>query len=361
LLKSGTVFLPGPTEVRPKVLAAMQRQMIPHRGAEMRALVERATRRLQPLFGTRRPVYLLTCAATGTMEAAIRCGTRRRVLALVGGAFGERFARIAEQCGRDVTRVVVEPGGTVTPPMVEAALAGGEYDAVTAVHVETSTGVCTDVAGIGEIVRARDDVLFLVDGVASVGGAAVGMDAWHIDLLFTASQKALALPPGLAFVAASERLLTRARSLPDRGWYLDLVRVDELADRGELPGTPAISLLFALDRQLGLIEREGVNRRLTRHAAMASAVRGWLERTAACGVPVTSLAPPGEWAATVTCVVYPGDAPGVVARMRDAGFLIGGGYGELAAHTFRIGHMGDHTVRGVERMLGVLGQVLGAG
>ena len=361
MIKSGTVFLPGPTEVRPKVLAAMQRQMIRHRGAEMRLLVERAGRRLQPLFGTRRPVYLLTCAATGAMEAAVRCGTRRRVLALVAGAFGERFATIAEQCGRDVTRLVVEPGRTVTPLMVEAALERGGYDAVTAVHVETSTGVSADVAAIGEVVRRHGDVLFLVDGVASVGGAAVGMDDWHVDLLFTGSQKAIAIPPGLAFVAASERLLARARSLTDRGWYLDLVRVADLAERGELPGTPAIPLLFALDRQLELIEREGLNRRLARHAAMASAVRGWLQRMAACGVPVTNLAEPGEWAPTVTCIVYPGDAPRVVAQMREAGFLIGSGYGDLAPHTFRIGHMGDHTVRGVERMLEVLGGVVGEG
>ena len=94
---------------------------------------------------------------------------------------------------------------------------------------------------------------------------------------------------------------------------------------------------------------------------MASAVRDWLQRMAACGVPVTNLAAAGEWAPTVTCVVYPGDAPWVVARMREAGFLIGAGYGELAQHTFRIGHMGDHTVRGVQRMLDVLGRVVRGG
>lgn len=358
VLSHGTIFLPGPTEVRPEVLAAMQRQMLPHRGEEVRAMVERVSRRLGPLFGTARPVTVLTCAATGAMEAAVRCGTRSRVLALVNGAFGERFARVAELCGRQVTRLVAEPGLTVTPQIVAAALAGGRYDAVTAVHVESSTGASTDVAGLGAVVRAHEDVLLLVDGVSSVGGAPVGMDAWGVDLLFAGSQKALALPPGLAFVACSERLIARALTLPDRGYYLDLTRHDHLARAGQLAGMPALPLLFALDRQLELIEAEGVDRRLARHAAMALRVRRWVAHMATRGVPITVLATREERASTVTCVTYPGDARDVVEGARDEGYLIGAGYGDLAPHTFRIGHMGDHTLEGLEGLLGALRWVL---
>jgi aspartate aminotransferase-like enzyme len=355
-----TVYLPGPTEVRPEVLAAMQRQMIPHRGEEAAVLFERVCRGLQPLFGTTQPVYVATSAATGMMEAAIRSGTRRRVLALVGGAFGERFAAMAEACGREVTRLVVEPGRAVTPEAVEAALGDGHgYDAVTVTHVETATGACTDIAGIAERVRARDDVMLLVDGVTSVGGASVGMDAWGVDLVFSASQKALAVPPGLAFAACSPRLLERARTLPDRGMYLDLVRYDEAARRNAPISTPAMSLVYALEAQLRIVEREGLDARLQRHMSMARLVWRWVYDLAALGLPVTVLAPHGERAPTVTCVTWPGDAREVVTRMRDRhGILIGGGYGDLAPLTFRIGHMGEHTVAGVERVLALLSEEL---
>lgn len=355
-----SVYLPGPTEVRAEVLAAMQRQMIPHRGAEAVELFARVGRGLQPLFGTGRPVYVATCAATGMMEAAVRAGTRRRVLALVGGAFGERFALMAEACGREVTRLVVEPGRAVTPDMVEAALAdGGGYDAVTVAHVETSTGACSDVAGIAARVRAYDDVLLLVDGVTSVGGMPVAMDAWGVDLVFTASQKALALPPGLAFAACSERLLDRARTLPDRGMYLDLVRYDDHARRNEPVSTPALSLVYALDVQLQLMQREGLDVRVRRHMEMARLVWRWADELCALGTPVTVLAPHGERAPTVTCIGWPGDARAVVARMRDEhGILVGGGYGDLASRTFRIGHLGDHTVAGVGRVLAALSEIL---
>ena len=361
MLSHGTIFLPGPTEVRPEVLAAMQRQMLPPRGEEVRAMVERVSRRLGPLFGTERPVYPLTCAATGAMEAAVRCGTQSRVLALVNGAFSERFARVAELCGREVTRLVVEPGLAVTPQMAAAALSAGRFDAVTAVHVESSTGATTDVVGLGEVVRAHGEALLLVDGVTSVGGAAVGMDAWGVDLLFTASHQALALPPGMAFVACSERLIARARTIPDRGYYLDLVRHDHFARARELAGMPSLPLLYAADRQLELIETEGVDRRLARHAAMALRTRRWVAHTATRGIPITVLAAREEQASTVTCVTYPGDAREVVAGVRDEGYLIGGGYGDLAMHTFRIGHMGDHTLEGLEAMLGALGGVLARG
>jgi aspartate aminotransferase-like enzyme len=354
----GTFFHPGPTEVRPEILEALSRRMIPHRGTEMRDLLARVHPRLQSLFGTRRPVYVATCAATAMMEAGIRCGARRRVLALVSGAFGERFAQIAERCGREVSRLRTPAGAAVTAEQVSAALEHGEYDTVTAVQVETSTGVLTDIASIARLTREVPDTLLLVDGVSSVGGMEVAMDACGVDLLFSGSQKALALPPGLAFASCSDRLLERARSIPGRGMYLDLVRYDEFWQKGETSTTPAISLCFALDAQLEAIEQEGLQARFRRHAAMRATVERWVAHARARGLSVGLLAEEGVRAPTVSCLTYEGDARRIVAGVRERDVVIGGGYGELAQSTFRIGHMGDHTVEQVERALAMVEDVL---
>ncbi|HEX6966297.1 MAG TPA: alanine--glyoxylate aminotransferase family protein [Gemmatimonadaceae bacterium] len=352
-----TFFIPGPTQVRPGILAAMTRPMIPHRGAEMHAILGRVATRLQPLFGTTRPVYVATCAATAMMEAAIRNGVRRRVLSLVSGAFGERFARIAERCGREVERIVVPPGETVPASLVAERLTRGAFDAVTMVHVETSTGVIADVGAIAQLTRELPDTMLLVDAVSSVGGVRVEMDAWGADLLLSASQKALALPPGLAFAACSARLLDRARTLEDRGMYLDLVRYDEFWHKQETSTTPAISLIYALDAQLDTIARHGLDARFVRHARMAEAAWQWVSARREQGAHLGLLASPELRAPTVSCIRCD-DAPGVVAAMRERGYVLGAGYGDLAPTTFRIGHMGDHTVAGVEALLGVLDEVL---
>jgi aspartate aminotransferase-like enzyme len=340
--------------VRPEILAAMGRRMIPHRGPAMRELLARVHPLLQPLVGTSRPVYIATCAATGMMEAAVRCGTRRKVLSLVGGAFGERFARIAELCGREVTRVTVAPGDVVSAEQLAVALEHGTYDAVTAVHVETSTGALTDIGALARLTRDRPDTLLLVDAVSSVGGMPVHMDVWGADMVVFASQKALALPPALAFAACSPRAMERAASLADRGMYLDLVRYDEFWRRGETLGTPAVSVLFALDAQLEAIEKEGLGARFERHAAMRDAVSRWVDSARARELPVSIFTAAGVRAPTVTCLRYAGDTTQLLQAMRVRGYVIGGGYGDLAPRTVRIGHMGDHTVRGVQRLLTAL-------
>lgn len=324
----------------------------------MRELLARVYAALPPLFGTTQPVYVASGAATGMMECAIRCGTRARVLSLVAGAFGERFARIAEACGRRVTRLVVEPGDVVSADALRDALEHGEYDAVTAVHVETSTGAMADIASYGRAVAAREDVLLLVDAVSSVGGLEVAMDAVGADIVIAASQKALALPPGLSFVACSLRAMRRARELPDRGVYLDVVRMDEYWRQGETAGTPAIPQLYALDAQLAAIGREGVAKRYARHAAMAALVQRWVSESAERGSGVGILAREGARAPTVSCLTIDGDAPRLAHLMRERGFEVGAGYGALAASTIRIGHMGDHTVREVRALLGAMDEAL---
>ena len=328
----------------------------------MRALLGRVDAALPAIFGTTQPVYVASGAATGMMESAIRCGTRGRVLALVAGAFGERFARIAESCGRRVTRLVAEPGDVVSADALRDALEHGEYDAVTAVHVETSTGAMADIAAYGRAVGAHDDVLLLVDAVSSVGGAEVEMDAAGADVVLAASQKALALPPGLSFIACSPRAMARARELQDRGVYLDVVRMDEYWRQGETAGTPAIPQLYALDAQLAAIAREGLAKRYARHLAMAELVQGWVRERGARGAEgprVGILACEGLRAPTVSCLTIAGDAARFAHLLRERGFEVGAGYGALVASTVRIGHMGDHTPREVRALLGAMDDALG--
>jgi aspartate aminotransferase-like enzyme len=336
----------------------MSRPMIAHRSPEMRELLERVYAALPPLFGTTHPVYVGSGAATGMMESAIRCGARARVLSLVSGAFGERFARIAEACGHRVTRLVAAPGDSVSADALSDALEHGEYDAVTAVHVETSTGAMSDVAAYGRVLEGRDDVLLLVDAVSSVGGMKVEMDASRMDIVLSASQKALALPPGLSFIACSPRAMARARELPDRGMYLDVVRMDDYWRQGGTAGTPAIPQLYALDAQLAAIAREGLAARFARHRAMAAVVHEWAGGATASERGVELLAREALRAPTVSCLVVRGDAERLVQLLRERGFEVGAGYGALVATTIRIGHMGDHTVREVRQLLHALDDAL---
>jgi aspartate aminotransferase-like enzyme len=336
----------------------MTRPMIAHRSPEMHELLARVYAELPPLFGTTAPVYVSSGAATGMMESAVRCGARSRVLSLVSGAFGERFARIAEACGRSVTRLVAAPGDSVSADALSDALEHGDYDAVTAVHVETSTGAMADVASYGRALAAHDDVLLLVDAVSSVGGMAVEMDSSRMDIVLSASQKALALPPGLSFIACSPRGMKRARELRDRGMYLDVLRMDDYWRQGGTAGTPAIPQLYALDAQLAAIAREGLAARFARHREMATAVHEWTGGASAREHGVGLLAREAARAPTVSCLTVPGDATRLVQLLSERGFEVGAGYGELAATTIRIGHMGDHTVQEVRQLLRALDDAL---
>ncbi|HEY0970402.1 MAG TPA: alanine--glyoxylate aminotransferase family protein [Gemmatimonadales bacterium] len=354
----GTFFLPGPTEVRHETLAAMLQPMIPHRGAAFEALFARVHGGLQRVFRTGGQVMVSTSSATGLMEASVRCAPPGPVLSLVNGAFAERFANVAVACGRE-TDVIEAPWGTVVPlERVEERLRARRYSALTVVHSETSTGALTDVRAVTELAR-RHGAFCLVDSVTGVAGAPLEFDAWELDFVFTGSQKALALPPGLAFAAASPAYMERAAEAPARGVYFDLVEFARSGAKSQTPNTPALSLLYALDRQLEHIEATGgIESRWTAHATMAEATWRWAERL---GPDVAILAAPGERSPTVSALTVPdGVSPsGIVKRVAELGYVIGNGYGRLRDSTIRIGHMGDHTVDGLAGCLRAVGEVLG--
>ncbi len=326
----------------------MVRPVIGHRGAQMRSLLAGMEPDLQALFGTTRPVYVSTSSATGLMETAITSLCGRRVLALVCGAFGDRFRKIAERCGREVDVLRVDPGEPNLPAVLRERLRAdrGRWDLVTVVHSETSTGVLNPVSELAAAVREFDDLLLAVDGVTSVGGTAIRFDAWNADFLLTGSQKALALPPGLALGVASERAVQRARDVRVRSFYFDLLSFETSAREYQTTNTPAVSLFYAMETQLRRIRDEGLDARFARHAAMAARTSRWVSGLARQLDPAFRvLARDGYRSPTVTAVTLPDSVSGnaVVRRLGERGFTIATGYGDLKERCIRIGHMGDHT------------------
>lgn len=352
----GKFFLPGPTDVHPDILAAMLRPMIGHRSSAMEQLLQRAAPRLGALCRTTRPVLVGTTSATGFMEMAVRNGVRRRALSLVNGAFSERFAGIVSASGKECIRLDVPLGGAIEPDMLRDALRRTPVDAVTCVHSETSTGVLQDVAGFAAVVREFDDVLLLVDAVTSMAGSPVETDAWRLDFVFTGSQKALALPPGLALGVASERMLARAKTLENRGAYFDLVSFEQATAKFQPTNTPAISLLYALEAQLERIETSGgIEARWRRHDDMRRAVEVWSSEAGVAFLPRE-----GRRSWTVSCLKLPDGrrAKDVVGVLKAEGWTIGAGYGALKESTIRIGHMGDHDVSALEELLHLVARAL---
>lgn len=356
----GRFFLPGPTEVRPEILAAQLGPMIGHRARAMEELIAAIEPGLRAVFRTRRPVYISSSSATGLMEGAIRNGVRRKVLCLVNGAFSERFHTIAKACGVEADALTVPFGAAHTPEMLEDALRGADYDAVTVVHSETSTGVLDPIAELAQVAHARGDVALLVDSVTGIAGAPVETDEWGIDFVLTGSQKALALPPGLALGVAQPNILERAKERRDRGIYFDFVEFEKNIQKNQTPNTPAVSLMYALAAQLDAIAAETIEGRWARHAAMARRVWEWVDEMRDRGLGISVLAPEGYRSPTVTCVTVPAGRAGseITKALKERGYTIAAGYGTLKDATIRIGHMGDHTVEELDALLAELERVL---
>jgi predicted phosphoserine aminotransferase len=355
----GRFFLPGPTEVRREVLEAMLGPMMGHRTAEMEALMERIQPGLKHAFRTERPVYVAPSSGTGMMEMAVRSVGQRRALCLVNGAFSERFARIADLSGLEVTRLEVEWGEAHTPEMVDDAMAGGDFDTVTVCHSETSTGVLNPIREIARVVHDHG-AMVCVDTVSSLAGAPVETDAWELDFVATGSQKSFALPPGLAFGVARPAVLERAAANPQRGLYFDILEYERNLEKSQTPNTPAVSLMYAAAAQMTAILEEGIENRWERHRLMAERTYEWVDEMRGDGFQLGILAPDGYRSPTVTCVTMPDGLAGsdVCGAMRAQGYVIAPGYGKARDDMIRIGHMGDHTVAELNALLDILASVL---
>jgi aspartate aminotransferase-like enzyme len=280
------------------------------------------------------------------MEASVRCSPPGAILSLVNGAFSERYARIAQACLRETDVLDVPLGQTFRLGEVEARLAEKRYAAVTVVHSETSTGVLTDVRAVSDLAH-RYDAMCLVDSVTGVAGVPLEFDAWAMDFVLTGSQKALALPPGLAFAVASPEYVECAKATSDRGTYFDIVEFERFATKQQTPNTPAVSLLYALEAQLESIVTEGIERRWARHEAMRAATERWVGDSAEQdGLDLRMFAPEGARSPTVSTITLPEGvtSSAMVKAVAARGYTIGGGYGKVGERACRIGHMGDHTL-----------------
>ncbi|GAB4162527.1 MAG: alanine--glyoxylate aminotransferase family protein [Planctomycetota bacterium] len=336
------LFLPGPTEVDPDLLAAMSRPMIGHRQPEFVSLAREVVRGLGGLFRTAQKTGFETCPATALMEAAVRNLPRgARTLHLVCGAFSSRWAEISIRCGRDAEVFEVPMGCSHDAAALrDRLLTTPPYEAVAITHNETSTGAIEPLADLAATVRAiSGETLILVDAVSSFGGAPLHFDSFGLDLAFAGTQECLAPPPGLTVFAASDRFLRRAESAGERGFLFDLPRSIASLQDGKTLATPCVPLVFALERQLQRIEAEGLENRWRRHQSMRDQTLDWAARHGF--EPFVPSAAARSW--TVTCLRASGRDVGDLARRAlGAGFAMDRGYGPLKGSTFRIGHLGDH-------------------
>jgi predicted phosphoserine aminotransferase len=353
------MFIPGPVDVDPKVLQAQVQPMLPHRSKEFEDLYRRVDHKARKLFFTENRVFIVTSSGTGCQEAAVRNLVNDRVLSCVNGAFSQRWYDVAVTNGKNADKLEVASGMAVLPEMVADALKKQKYDIVTVVHNETSTGVMNPIKEIAAVVHdVSPDTLICVDAVSSAAGAKIEMDAWGIDLLLTSSQKCLALPPGLALCGVTDRALQRAESVPNRGWYFDLVRLEKHRVKNSTPATPAVSLIYALDYQLDrILDEEGLENRFARHRAMAECSWEWAQKK---GWPL--FAQEGYRSTTMTVITNPADfdlgAFNKFAATRD--LRLANGYGDYKGKTFRVAHMGEIQMKDLDLLLRTLDDFLAA-
>jgi predicted phosphoserine aminotransferase len=352
------LVIPGPVEVRREILEAQTEWMIGHRSKAFEELFARLQSKLRQAFVTQNRVFVSGSSGTGLWEGASRNCIRdgKKALHLVGGAFSERWAEISQLNGKLVDVINVDWGKAHTPEMVAEALKKETYDVVCVVHNETSTGVTNPIKAIGEVVRQYEDTLFLVDTVSGFLGLELKVDDWGIDMALTSSQKAFALPPGIAFAAVSDRVLERAAQVTNRGYYFDFLELEASLKKNNTPSTPPVSLMFAADRQLDDIMTEGLERRWARHTQMRDMTIAWADARA-MGV----FAQEGYRSSTVTAVANGRDinVDDMAKFMGGKGFSMDKGYGKIKGKTFRIAHMGDMQPTELEEVLSGLDEFLG--
>lgn len=355
------LFIPGPTDVLPSVLAAQTAPMIGHRSDEFEALFAKCEAQLQTLFATTDRVYIVAASGSALQEAAIRNAVGAgQVICFVNGAFSQRWHEVALGCDKCAVRVDVAWNTAVKPETVaaalEAALAVGPVDAITVVHNETSTGVVSPVDAIAATVRRLSpETLVLVDAVSSFSGAPIPFTAWGLDVLLTSSQKALALPPGLAFCAVSDRVLARAATVKGRGWYFDFLNLEKSLKKSTTPATPAISLMRALSVQLDHILAEGMEARYARHAALAARTQAW-----ALARGFALMAEEGYRSPTVTTVTNTRgvDIEDLNSYLAADAMEISNGYGVFKGKAFRIAHMGEVNDADLDRLFAAIDSYL---
>lgn len=332
--------LPGPITIPERIRQATARPIVNHRGPEMRVILDEIQQWIKPLFGTTAPVLTFGSSGTGVMEASLVnvLAPGEKVLALVHGQFGERYAQIARALGAEVDIIESEWGWTPDPAVIAAKLDTGDYRAVVAVHNESSTGAVTDLAAIGALLRDRDTLL-LVDSVSGLGGMELRQDEWGVDIVVTGSQKALMCPPGLGFASVSEK----ARKVIERDdrcarFYLDMRKALAVVDKHETAFTCPVSLLFGLHEALKMIHEEGLPQVFARHKRLSDAMRAGC---VALGLPAFGDQMTTSRTVVVASIPEPLTGGAIVKHMYETyNTAIAGARNKLTGRVIRIGTMG---------------------
>src|ERR1700733_965947 len=354
------LHIPGPVEVSEKTFRAFSSPMIGHRGQGFKDLYAKIQPQLQSLLYTRQLVYLSTSSAWGVMEGAIRNLVAKKVLNCMCGAFSDKWLDVSPRWGKQAEGLKVEWGSPIRAEQVDAKLATGQFDALTLIHNETSTGVMSPLAEIAALKKKYPDAIFIIDGVSSMSAVPLNFDALGVDVLLAGTQKAFAMPPGLAVFVCSPAALAKAAAAADRGYYFDFVEFQKNAEQSMTPSTPSISHVYAIASKLEDFFAEGLDARYARHKKLAQMTRDWAARNGFNLFPDK-----GYESVTLTCVnngAKPGSRTVDVAKLqklvKDQGILIDGGYGKIKGTTFRLSKMGEETEATMNQLYAALDKAM---
>ncbi|MFA7078349.1 MAG: alanine--glyoxylate aminotransferase family protein [Syntrophomonas sp.] len=350
------LFIPGPVEVRPDVLAQMARPMIGHRSKDASLLQHGISDKIRKLFYTNEAILLSTSSGSGLMEGAVRSCTLKKAAVFSVGAFGKRWFEMAVGNNVPADLYEVEWGTAITPKLVDEVLSTGQYDLLTITHNETSTGLMNPVEEIAGVVKQYPEIVYCLDAVSSMAGTKIEVDKLGVDICITSTQKALGLPPGMAICSFSSKAIERAQQVQNRGYYLDLLAIYDYMQKKDYqyPSTPSLSHMFALDYQLDRIMQEGLDNRFNRHIEMAEYVRAWARREFALFADERYLSN------TLTTISNTKgiDVGALNKELGARGYQISNGYGKMKDKTFRIDHMGDCTLDEIKDLLGNIDDIL---
>ncbi len=355
------LMIPGPTPVPESALQAMAKHPLGHRSKEFSAILKQVFQDLKWLFQTQEDVFIYTSSGTGAMEAAIYnlVNPGDKVLSLVIGNFGERWAKIAESRGANVEKLSVDWGCAINPQDLKEKLASDknkEIKFVTLTHNETSTGVTNDLKALNDIIQEHG-ALSIVDGITSIGALPFNMDEWGIDVIVSGSQKGFMIPPGLAFLACSQKAWKVYEQCKYPSFYFDFAAYKKNTQKDTTPYTPAVSLIAALSETLKMMKEEGLDNIHKRHAKIASGLRAAVE---AIGL---ELFVKDERVRSDVIVAIQPPADISVADIRkglkdDFDIVVADGQGELKGKIFRIGNLGFVCERDMLATIGALEIVL---
>ena len=350
------LFTPGPTPVPEKVTNRMAEPILHHRTKEFSDIFMQASKILQELFQTKEDVYMLASSGTGAMEAAVvnHLNPGDEVLTIEGGKFGERWGELCDVYGVKATRIAVPWGRAFTPAEMRAELQKkSDYKAVLLTHSETSTGVAIDLEKMAQVIHDASEALIIVDGITSVGAMPLKMDDWGVDVVVTGSQKGLMLPPGLAFIASSQRAWKAVEASTQPRYYFDLRKARKSLKDQTTPFTPAVTLVVGLLEALKMIQAEGVEAVWKRHAILAESTRRAIR-----ALDLELLADSPSNAVTAVKIPDSLQEAGIDNRLKEKGIIAAGGQGKLKGKIFRISHLGYYDVQDMLAAISILEEVL---